>query len=247
MNNDTNLIFEAYKKRLISEAPDQNYVPSLEEIKAYLTKSYKDDQARYSNPERFKRQMDGLDKKASTIEDLIKAHKDWVDKWNTDPDNSDREPYTVWGSIYGEFSDASKDLNGFRSRTSFEQTPIIPLADSLLGIFEDLREEREKAAKEDARVKSHAETLYSNPQKLDADVVKLVNDHAEEAVSNIATIIDRELIKSVDNAGDGFISQVAHMVMNTIHNDREIKLDRQERDALNKELHGMYLASKKNK
>jgi hypothetical protein len=247
MNNDTNLIFEAYKKRLVKESQDQNYVPSLEEIKAYLTKSYKDDEVRYSHPELLKKRMTGVDKRAATIEELIKAHKDWVDKWNSDPANSDREPYTVWGSIYGEFSDASKDLNGFRSRTSFEQTPIISLADSLLNVFEDLREEREKAAKEDARVKSHAETLYSNPQKLDADVVKLVNDHAEEAVSNIATIIDRELIKSVDNAGDGFISQVAHMVMNTIHNDREIKLDRQERDALNKELHGMYLASKKNK
>jgi hypothetical protein len=247
MNNDTNLIFEAYRKRLVKEAPDQNYVPSLEEIKAYLTKSYKDIKSHYSNPELLKKRMAGLDKRASTIEELIKAHKDWVEKWNSDPDNSSREPYTVWSSIYSEFSDASKDLNGFRSRTSFEQTPIISLADSLLIVFEDLREEREKAAKEDARVKSHAETLYSNPQKLDADVVKLVNDHAEEAVSNIATIIDRELIKSVDNAGDGFISQVAHMVMNTIHNDREIKLDRQERDALNKELHGMYLASKKNK
>ena len=247
MNKDSNLIFEAYKKRLISEAPDQNYVPSLEEIKAYLTKSYKDIESHYSNPELFKKRMTGLDKRASTIEELIKAHKDWVEKWNADPKNADRSPYTVWSSVYSEYSDASKELNGFRSRTSFDQTPIIPLADGLLSIFEDLRDEREKAAKEDARVKSHAETLYSDPQKLDADVVKLVNAHADEAVVNIATVIDRELIKSVDNPGDGFISQVAHMVMNTIHNDKEIKLDRQERDALNKELHGMYLASKKNK
>ena len=245
VNKDTNLIFEAYKKRLVNESQDQNYVPSLEEIKAYLIKSYKDDELRYSYPEHFKKRMAGLEDRANAIEKLIKAHKEWVDKWNSNPENSDRSPYTVWDSVYSEYSDASKDLNGFRSRTSFDKTPIIPLAAALIDVIEDLREEREKWAKEDARVKSHAETLYSNPQKLDADVVRLVNDHAEEAVSNIATIIDREIIKSVDNPGDAFTSQIAHMIMNTIHNDKEIKLDRQEREALNKELYGMYLVSKK--
>jgi len=245
MNNDSNLIFEAYKKKLIKESADQDYVPSLEEIKDYLLDSYKKDEAHYSNPERYKKNMEGLDERASTIEKLIKAHKDWVDKWNSDPRNSDRSKYTVWSSIYSEYSDASKDLNGFRHRTTFEQTPVIPLADSLLDIFDDLHAERETRKKEDARVKSHAETLYSNRQKLDADVVALVNAHAEEAVSNIATIIDRELIKSADNQGDGFVSQVAHMVMHTILNDKEIKLDPQERKALTDELHGMYLVSKK--
>jgi hypothetical protein len=247
MNKDSNLIFEAYKKKLVNESQDQNYVPSLEEIKAHLTKSYKDDQAHYSNPERFKKEMDGLDKRATTIEKLIKAHKDWVDKWNSAPENSDRSPYTVWSSIYSELSDDYKDLNGFRFRTTPEKTSIIVLADTLLKTQEDLHSKWKESKKEEARVKSHAETLYLNPQKLEADVVKLVNDHADEAVSNIATIIERELIKSSEKPGDGFISQVAHMVLNTIINDKEIKLDPQERKALADELHGMYLTSRKKK
>jgi hypothetical protein len=245
MNNDSNLIFEAYKKKLITESSDQDYIPSLEEIKDYLLNSYKADEAHYSNPDRYKQKMEGLEERAGTIEKLIKAHKDWVDKWNSDPRNSDRSKYTVWSSIYSEYSDASKELNGFRHRTTFKQTPVIPLADSLLDVFDDLHAKREADDKEEARVKSHAETLYSNPQKLDADVVALVNAHAEEAVSSIATIIDRELIKSTDNQGDGFISQVAHMVMSTIARNKEIKLDPQERKALTDELYGMYLVSKK--
>ena len=98
---------------------------------------------------------------------------------------------------------------------------------------------------EEARPKSHAETLYSNPEKLNADVIALVNDHAEESIQNIATLIDREIIKSVEDQGDGFVSQIAHMIMGLIRRDKEIKLDRQERDALNKELQGMYISKRK--
>jgi len=245
MNKDVHLIFEAYKKKLITESHDQNYVPSLEEIKDFLAKEYKSHEALYSNKELFNSRMAGLDERASTIEKMIKAHKEWVDKWNADPENSDRSPYTVWSSIYSELSDDYKDLNGFRYRTTFDKTPVIALADELLDTREELKNEFEKQEKEAARPKSHAETLYSNPEKLHSDVIELVNAHADEAVQNIATIIDRELIKSVDNPGDAFTSQVAHMIMNTIHNDKEIKLDRPEREALNKELQGMYLLSKK--
>jgi hypothetical protein len=241
MNKDIHFIFEAYKKRLLKESDDQNYIPSLEEIKAYLTKEYKNYELRYSNKELFNNRMAGLDKRASTIEKMIKAHKDWVDKWNTNPENSDRTPYTVWSSIYSELSDDYKDLNGFRYRTTFDKTPIIVLADELLDTREELKNEFERQDKEAARPKSHAETLYSNPQKLHSDVIQLVNAHADEAVQNIATIIDREIIKSIEGKGDAFVSQIAHMVMNTIHNDKEIKLDHQERGALCKELQEMYL------
>jgi len=241
MNKDTHLIFEAYRsKQLLKEAHDQNYIPSLEEIKEYLTKEYKSRELQYSNKELFDSRMADLDRRASTIEKMIKAHKDWVEKWNSNPENSDRTPYTVWSSIYSELSDDYKDLNGFRYRTTFEQTPIIVLANALLDTREELKKEFERQDKEAARVKSHAEVLYSNPQKLEADVIKLVNAHAEEAIQNIATIIDRELIKSIENPGDAFTSQVAHMIMNTIHNNKEINLNRQERAALIEELRDMY-------
>ena len=243
MNNDANLIFEAYKKYITEGTQDENYVPSFKEIKDYLIKSYKDSELRYSNPELFKKRMSDIDSRVSAIEKVIKSHERWANKWNAE--NSDREPYTVWSSIYSELSDSYKDLNGFRYRTTPDKTPIIVLADVLLDTDEDLQKQFEAEKQEEARPKSHAETLYSNPEKLNADVIALVNDHAEESIQNIATLIDREIIKSVEDQGDGFVSQIAHMIMGLIRRDKGIKLDRQERDALNKELQGMYISKRK--
>lgn len=246
MNKDQKLIAEAYSRVYLKESTDDlNHLPSLEEIKSELTRIYNQNKRFYS-PENYEKKTAGLDEKANLVQKLLTAHADWVKKFNEE--NPSREPYTLWSSVYSELSDASKDLNGFRHRTNPKETPIVILALSLLDINEALKKKYEEEDREAARPKSHAETLYSSdPQKVDQQVVDLINDNSNLPVQSLATKIDKEIIKSEEfgkvegpYSEEGMEKYNVRNVINTIKQRKDINLDPDEKEALIKELREMY-------
>jgi hypothetical protein len=139
MNKDTDLIFEAYKKKLVSESQnDKDYVPSLEEIKATLEKEYKKRISDYSSRgselgyavRDAQSKLDNIDEEAADLKKIIDSEKEWTDKWNTEVASTGKgTPYTLWDALYSFVSDTSKDVDGYRFRTSFEKTPTIQMAE----------------------------------------------------------------------------------------------------------------------
>lgn len=248
MNKDTNLIFEAYKKRL-NEAVDLDYLPSLEDIKKELTNLY-NNHKRFYSPEVYKNKINSIDSTANEIHKLLVGHKEWVEKYNSElnPDDKFRSKYTLWSSVYSELSDYSKELNGFRHRTSPEETPLIPLTLNLLDIHKDIEKKYEHEKAEEARPKSHAENLYSSdPQKVDEQIVNLINDNSNLSVQSLATKIDKEVIKSEEfgkvegpHGEESMEKYNIHNVISVIKHRKDINLDPTEKEALIKEIQGMY-------
>ena len=248
MNKDSNLIFEAYKKRL-SESVDLDHLPSLEEVKQQLLNHYNENKRRLP-AEYYQRKIAGIEQEAKEVEELLKAHKEWVEKYNSElePNDPYRSKYNLWSSIYSEYSDYSKELNGFRSRTTPDETPLVILATALIGVHRDLQKKYEHEKAEEARPKSHAETLYSSdPQKLNQQIVDLINDNSNLSVQSLATKIDKEIIKSeefgkVDSLGSEEAIEKYNIqdVISTIKHRKDIKLEPVEKEALIKELQGMY-------
>ena len=248
MNKDTSLIFEAYKKRL-SESVDLDYLPSLEEVKQQLVDLYNKHKRFYPQGS-YEKKIANVDQEAKEIESLLKAHKEWVKKYNSELDSNDqyRSKYNLWSSVYSEVSDYSKELNGFRHRTSPQETPLVALASELIKIHKDLQQKYEHEKAEEARPKSHAETLYSSdPQKLNQQIVDLINDNSNLSVQSLATKIDKEIIKSeefgkVDSLGSEEAIERYNIqdVISTIKHRKDIKLEPVEKEALIKELQGMY-------
>jgi hypothetical protein len=137
MNRDTDLIFEAYKKRPINESHDKDYVPSLEEIKTTLETEYKARIANYSSRgselgyavRDTQDRLANIDQEAVELKKIIDQEKEWTDKWNKEAVSTGRTPYTLWDALYSYVSDTSKEVNGFRLRTTFEKTPTIQMAE----------------------------------------------------------------------------------------------------------------------
>ena len=137
MNKDSNLIFEAYKKKLVLESHDRDYVPSLEEIKATLEDEYKKRIASYSSRgselgyavKNTQTKLNNLDQEAAELKKIIDHEKEQTDKWNAEVVGTGRTPYTLWDALYSFVSDTSKDVDGYRFRTTFEKTPTIQMAE----------------------------------------------------------------------------------------------------------------------
>lgn len=137
MNKDTHFIFEAYKKRLEESVLDQDHVPSLEEIKSTLEAEYKKRITDYSSRgselgyavRGTQERLDNIDQETHDLKKIIDDEKEQVDRWNAEAKSTGRIPYTLWGSLYSFVSDASKDRDGFRFRTTFERTPTIQMAE----------------------------------------------------------------------------------------------------------------------
>jgi rubrerythrin len=138
---------EAYQT-IYENVEDKNYVPTLEEIKDYLHNHYKGLKRYYTNVN----SLDVLHNKVENIDKTAKALKQIIDdaKFDADEHNhkyADAEgtnAYTVWDRLYSDVSDDSKDLNGFRTRTNFQQTPTIMMALLYKDIRDAFRAKREK-------------------------------------------------------------------------------------------------------
>jgi hypothetical protein len=147
MNRDSRLLAEAYQK-IYESVEDKNYVPTLEEVKDYLHKHYLSLRKYYTGInglDILQSKVDHLDKTAKEVKQIIDDAKHDADQWNhkyADADGSNA--YTVWDRLYSDVSDDSKDLNGFRHRTNFQQTPTIPMALHLKEIHDQFRAKREK-------------------------------------------------------------------------------------------------------
>jgi hypothetical protein len=149
MNKDQKLIAEAYKSVYIKESvEDKNYVPSLEEVKDYLHQHYNNLKRYYTNInglDILQKRFDNLDKTAKQVKQIIDDAKFEIDEWNhkyAKPDG--RDAYTLWGRLYGDVSDHSKDLNGFRHRTNFQETPTIAMALNLKDIYDESKARSER-------------------------------------------------------------------------------------------------------
>ena len=139
MNKDAQLIAEAYQK-IYESVDDKNYVPTLEEVKDYLHNYYKGLKRYYTNVnglDILQNKVDNIDKTAKALKQIIDDAKFDADEHNhkyADPDGSNA--YTVWDRLYSDVSDDSKDLNGFRTRTNFRETPTIAMA----LLYKDIRD-----------------------------------------------------------------------------------------------------------
>ena len=136
MNRDTGLIFEAYKKKLVIEAVDQNHVPSLDEIKDVLLADYNNRLDSYRGKsdlnfaiKKTEEKIANIDKEAKDIKEIIDHEKIQTDKWNQEAAENGRGTYTLWDALYSFVSDTSKEVNGFRFRTTPEKTSVIQMAD----------------------------------------------------------------------------------------------------------------------
>jgi len=137
MNKDSNLIFEAYKKKLVNESQDRDYVPSLEEIKATLEDEYKKRIASYGSRgselgyavRNAQAKLNNIDQEAAELKKIIDNEKEQIDKWNAEVAGTGRTTYTLWDALYSFVSDTSKDVDGYRFRTTFEKTPTIQMAE----------------------------------------------------------------------------------------------------------------------
>jgi hypothetical protein len=137
MNKDSNLIFEAYKNKLVLKSYDRDYVPSLEEIKATLEDEYKKRIASYSSRgselsyavRDTQAKLNNIDQETAELKKIIDSEKEQTDKWNAEIADTGRTPYTLWDALYSFVSDASKDVDGYRFRTTFEKTPTIQMAE----------------------------------------------------------------------------------------------------------------------
>jgi hypothetical protein len=139
VNKDAQLIAEAYQK-IYESVDDKNYVPTLEEVKDYLHNYYKGLKRYYTNVnglDILQNKVDNIDKTAKALKQIIDDAKFDADEHNhkyADPDGSNA--YTVWDRLYSDVSDDSKDLNGFRTRTNFRETPTIAMA----LLYKDIRD-----------------------------------------------------------------------------------------------------------
>ena len=147
IQKDQELIAEAYSSVYLKEGmEDKNYIPSLEEIKDYLHNHYKSQSSYYDhNPDLLKAKVSNLNKTAQSIKQIIDDSKAETTEWNHKYAGKDgREPYTVWDDLYSSVSDDYKDLHGFRHRTTFAETPIIPMAMIFKDIQDEFRARRER-------------------------------------------------------------------------------------------------------
>lgn len=202
MNKDTQLIAEAYQK-IYESVEDKNYVPTLEEIKDYLHNHYKGLRQYYTNVN----SLDVLHNKVENIDKTAKELKQIIDdaKFDADEHNhkyADAEgtnAYTVWDRLYSDVSDDSKDLNGFRTRTNFQQTPTIMMALLYKDIRDAFRAKREKrnldwAGGEEEKGYDHevANISYTinDDQKVSNAIVKNIEHGELSLLKALADIID---------------------------------------------------------
>jgi soluble cytochrome b562 len=147
MNRDSRLLAEAYEK-IYESVEDKNYVPTLEEVRDYLHNYYLSLRKYYTGVnglDILQSKVDNLNKTAKRVKEYIDDAKHDTDQWNHKYANADgSNAYTVWDRLYSDVSDDSKDLNGFRTRTNFRETPTIAMALLLKDIHDEFRAKREK-------------------------------------------------------------------------------------------------------
>jgi hypothetical protein len=147
MNKDAQLIAEAYQK-IYESVEDKNYVPTLEEVKDYLHNYYKGLKRYYTNVNSLdilQNKVENIDRTAKALKQIIDDAKFEADEYNHNYANAEgTNAYTVWDRLYSDVSDDSKDLNGFRTRTSFKETPTIAMALLYKDIRDQFRAKREK-------------------------------------------------------------------------------------------------------
>jgi hypothetical protein len=147
MNKDAQLIAEAYQK-IYESVEDKNYVPTLEEVKDYLHDHYKGLKRYYTNVNSLNvlhNKVENIDKTAKELKQIIDDAKFDADEHNHKyADAEGSNAYTVWDRLYSDVSDDSKDLNGFRTRTNFQQTPTIMMALLYKEIRDEFKAKREK-------------------------------------------------------------------------------------------------------
>jgi len=97
---------------------------------------------------------------------------------------------------------------------------------------------------------AHVDNLYSkNAQKTHHDIISVINNNLDNPISSIADKLDAEIVKSkeitnLSNHDQNLIDYVLRDLIKTVKGSSEIKLDKVDRDALVRELEGMYYPKK---
>jgi len=202
VNKDAQLIAEAYQK-IYESVEDKNYVPTLEEIKDYLHNHYKELKRYYTNINSLDilhNKVENIDKTAKELKQIIDDAKFDTDEYNHKYAKADgSNAYTVWDNLYGSVSDDSKDLNGFRTRTNFQQTPIITMALLYKEIHDAFKAKRDKrnldwAGGEEDKGYNHevANIAYTinDDQKISNAIVKNIEHGELSLLKALTDIID---------------------------------------------------------
>ena len=97
----------------------------------------------------------------------------------------------------------------------------------------------------------HVGNLYTkNAQQNHSEIVTTINDNLEDPISTIANKLDSAIVKSKETTNlskhdQSLMDYVLGDLIKTVETSKEIKLDKVKRDALVKELKGMYFTSEK--
>jgi hypothetical protein len=226
MNKDAQLLAEAYQK-IYESVEDKNYVPTLEEIKDYLHNYYKGLKKYYTGVNSLdilQNKVENIDKTAKALKQIIDDAKFEADEYNhnyADADGSNA--YTVWDRLYSDVSDDSKDLNGFRTRTSFKETPTIAMALLYKDIRDQFRAKREKrnldwAGGEEEKGYDHevANISYTidSDQKVTNAIVKNIEFGELTLLKSLTDIID-----SYKDRGDDYTPEDAKQGVKSVVQD----------------------------
>jgi len=226
MNKDAQLIAEAYSK-IYESVEDKNYVPTLEEVKDHLHKHYMGLKKYYTNINSLdilQNKVDNIDKTAKAVKQIIDDAKFEADEYNHKYAKADgSNAYTVWDRLYSDVSDDSKDLNGFRHRTNFQQTPTIEMALLYKDIRDKFRAKREKrnldwAGGEEDEGYEHEFANLAYTIDSDKKVTNAITNNIEKGELTLSKVLT-DIIDSYKDKGDHFTYQDAHTGVVKVVND----------------------------
>lgn len=211
MNRDSRLLAEVYEK-IYESVEDKNYVPTLEEVKDYLHNYYLSLRKYYTGVnglDILQSKVDNLDKTAKKVKQYIDDAKHDTDQWNHKYANADgSNAYTVWDNLYSSVSDDSKDLNGFRTRTNFRETPTIAMALLLKDIHDEFRAKREKrnldwAGGEEEKGYDHEVEQIYHTINHDGKVTAAINDNIDKGELTLRKALT-DIIDTYKDRGESY-------------------------------------------